>query len=276
MFESICIRQNSKVSLGQSFDLGVVAEALMFYGNVRVVASPASLEAILRALTPEVLIELLESDYLKLVYEFDQLGIQTTNTNTADERHTPVYFNAPHLHLQNRLPELLVQITGKSGRGRRLAQRIARGIEDIRYDSNIVEEALDDWSDTQMVAKLVRTFMQTYVPEYPLDDDFVFNVNREGEQLTIETNLDFRRANEYYHKRTPKSHSSLSPAYLLSHLWSAKGDLYLASKYESEIAADDVNAMLIEASVEEAFDRLTSGQRQAMLFKTLFLTILER
>ena len=267
MFETICIRQRSKVSLGQPFDLGVVAEALVFYGQVGVVAYGASLEVILRSFTPEILIELLESDYLKLAYEVDQLGIQTANTNTIQERHAPIYFNSPVHHPQNLLPKVMTQITGKSGRGRRLAQRIARKLEVVEYESNVIEEALTDLADTQMVAKAVRSFMHNYVPEYSLEDGFTFEVNREGDQLDIETNLDFQRANAYYHKRTPKSHSSISSALLLAHLMSVKGDLYLASKYGSEIAADEVNALLIKATVEETFSRLTSGQSQAMLFQ---------
>src|SRR5215203_4117795 len=144
MFESICIRQKSKSSLGHPFDLGVVAEALVFYGKVRVMASHANLDAILRTFTPEGLIELLESDYLKLAYEAEQLGIQTVNTNTAGERYAPVGFSAPKLQLQNHLPNLLMQITGKAGRGRRLARRIARKVEEVKYDRNITEEALTD------------------------------------------------------------------------------------------------------------------------------------
>ena len=267
MFESICIRQKSKISLGQPFDLGVVAEALVFYGNVRVMASPANLEAILRAFTPEGLNELLESDYLKLAYEVEQLGIQTVNTNTTGERHAPVGFSAPKLHLQNYLPKLLMQITGKPGRGRRLARRIARKVEEVEYNRSITEEALTDLADTQRVAKVVRTFMRTYVPEYSLDDGLIFNVGREGDQLTVETNIDFRKANACYHKRTPKSHSTLSPALLLAQVMGVKEDLYFASKYESEIAADDVNMMLIKASIEEAFERFISGQHQAKLFQ---------
>src|SRR5215210_1459103 len=267
MFESICIRQKSKSSLGHPFDLGVVAEALVFYGKVRVMASHANLEAILRTFTPEGLIELLESDYLKLAYEAEQLGIQTVNTNTAGERYAPVGFSAPKLQLQNHLPNLLMQITGKAGRGRRLARRIARKVEEVKYDRNITEEALTDLADTQKVAKVVRTFMRTYVPDYSLDDGLIFDVGRDGDQLTVETNIDFRKANAYYHKRTPKSHSTLSPALLLAQVMGVKEDLYFASKYESEIAADDINVLLMKASLEEAFERLTTGEHQALLFQ---------
>ena len=66
MFERLVIRQRSSASLGKTPDLGIIAEALLFYSEVRLVTNNALLPAILRAEPPEVLIELLEQDFLKV------------------------------------------------------------------------------------------------------------------------------------------------------------------------------------------------------------------
>jgi hypothetical protein len=49
MFERIVIRQCSSASLGKTPDLGIIAEALLFYSDVRLVTNQALLPAILRA-----------------------------------------------------------------------------------------------------------------------------------------------------------------------------------------------------------------------------------
>jgi hypothetical protein len=48
VFEGIVVRQRSSASLGKPLDLGVIAEALIFYSDVCVVANHAVLPALLR------------------------------------------------------------------------------------------------------------------------------------------------------------------------------------------------------------------------------------
>jgi hypothetical protein len=67
MFERIVIRQRSSQSIGQPIALGVIAEALLFYSDVLVVADYSTLRALLTVATPDVVVELVESGFLRLV-----------------------------------------------------------------------------------------------------------------------------------------------------------------------------------------------------------------
>lgn len=126
MFERIVIRQRSSASLGKPLDLGVLAEALIFYSDVHLVANSVVLSGLLRTEKPEVLIELLEQDFLKLAYEADELLIMTENTATPSEIHRPVSGTMERFDLRVLLPTVLKEIYGRSGKARRVANRLAR------------------------------------------------------------------------------------------------------------------------------------------------------
>ena len=95
MFERIIIRQRSSQSIGQPIALGVIAEALLFYSDVLIVADYPTLRALLTVATPDVVVELVESGFLRLVYESDSVAVITEGAGSSRERHDAVYINAP-------------------------------------------------------------------------------------------------------------------------------------------------------------------------------------
>lgn len=265
MFERLVIRQRSSASLGKPLDLGVLAEALIFYSDIHLVTNSVVLPALLRAESPEVFIELVEEGFLKLVYEMDELLIMTENTGTPAEVHQPVAGSLGRFDLQALLPNVLHDIYGKSGKARRVANRLARKIEVVRYSSNFTDEAREALLDERYVEDSVRDLLRAYVPEY--QGPVGFRTRRHGNKLVVSSDVRFPEANRFYHQRIPATHSSLSPAYLLAHLLSVKADLHFAARYDSEIAIDDVNASIIRQHLGQLFNRLEASRNAAATFQ---------
>ena len=67
MFESICIHEQAE-GPGDPLDLGFLAEALLFYQNVRVAGHGTALRQIVPAFGPDVLFEFLQRGYLSITY----------------------------------------------------------------------------------------------------------------------------------------------------------------------------------------------------------------
>lgn len=265
MFERLAIRQSSSTSLGKPLDLGVLAEALIFYGEVRVIANRSLLTSLLHAATPEVLLELLEGGFLILAYEADNVAIRTDNTGTPQEVHEPIYFSMPHAELPELLPQLLQELYGKSGKARRVSARLARRIEVLRHSPTLTDEARDELSDPRYVSASVESLLRTYVPGY--EGPCGFNVHRRGDKLVVSSDIRFPEVNRIYHQRIPPTHSSLSPAYLLAHLLSVKADLHFAARFNSEIAIDDVNALIIRHHLEHLFEVLQRSSKATASFQ---------
>lgn len=265
MFDRIVIRQRSSSSLGKPLDLGVLAEALIFYSDVHLITNHAVLPALLRAEPPEIFVELLEQGFLKLSYETDELLIMTENTGTPAEIHRPVAGNMERFDIHSVLRTVLHEIYGKSGKARRIANRLSRKIEIVQYASSFTDEAREELLDEGYVEDSITALLRAYVPEY--QGPARFNTRRHENKLIVLTDINFPEANRFYHQRIPATHSSLSPAYLLAHLLSVKADLHFAARYDSEIAIDEINAFIIRQHLGQLFDRLGASRKATAAFQ---------
>jgi hypothetical protein len=265
MFERIVIRQRSSQSIGQPIELGVIAEALLFYSDVLVVADYQTLRALLTVATPDVVVELVESGFLRLVYESDRFAVLTEGAGSSRERHDAAYFSAPIYRLQNVLPEILTELTGKAGRARRLARRLETRIEQLHLSEMDAAATRRELSDSEYVRSAVRKLLERLVPEY--QGGCELTVSRDDKMLTVSTDIDFERANRAYHQRVSPSHSSLTSAYLLAHLVNVKSDLLVAARFGGELAIDQVNAEIMRGNLEGVLDKRVKSDQELKRFQ---------
>jgi hypothetical protein len=231
---------------------------------VRLIANRAVLYGLFESTKPDVVVELVESGFLTMSYEDNFVGIQTENTGTPREVHRPVLLHMPHVELQTLLPQVLEEVTGKAGRARRLANRLARRIEIVRSPQDVVEQTLAQLADGAVIQSTVSQLLKTYIPDYHGPTTFIPTRNRDC--ITVQTDIDFAEANRVYHRSVSPSHSSLSQAYLLAHIMRVHDDAYFAARYESEIAIDHVNAVLLQQHVAR---NLTPSRDIAARFQDL-------
>src|SRR5258708_2244991 len=112
MFESISIRGQKSwdPNVLAPIDLGFLAEAMLFYQSVHVIITDREmLKWLVVKCQPSILLELLESEALKISYLEDFTGIYTTNTNSAHERHKPTIGQMPHRAWQADAPKLFAE-----------------------------------------------------------------------------------------------------------------------------------------------------------------------
>jgi len=169
MFERVTVRHRS-ASIEKAIDLGVLAEALIFYSEVVFVADYPVLRALLTSVAPETLVELVESGFLRLAYEADRLAVMTEASGTDRERHDAIYYSAPRHQLQNALPDILTEVTGKSGKGRRLANRLSNHIEVVHLSDATTTDAREKLGAEAYVSQAVRLLLNRLTPEYARGD----------------------------------------------------------------------------------------------------------
>lgn len=245
MFESIVITPRNVADGRNPLDLGFLAEVLLFYQSVRVIADPGMFMQLIRSLGPELLLEFLDQGHLNLTYLEDGLAVQTTNANTRFERHDACVYSLPSNTLQELAPRHLEETIGRRGRARRLASRFLARVQTNSFKTEITQNAREDFGDDAYVQASVATILRSYAPEYRLPDPLRFVVRRDSNAFVVDTNLDFDAANRIYHQRIPAEHSSLTPAYLLSFLTNIRGHLFFAAEHSAEIATDPVNSAIL-------------------------------
>lgn len=243
MFESIIICKEQNIKAHKPIDLGSLAEALLFYQSVNVIAEPSILRQLITECGYDTLLELIEQGFLKLSYLENFVGI---NYNGKYENicREPCLYENPKLSLQEYAPQLLQELTGKSGKARRMANRLSRQIETVKIEQSIRDDIFEDFSDSEYLTQSIGLFLSCYAPEYKNPGDILFSIIREDSNLRIETNIDFAKANSNYHLRIPPSHSTLSAAYFLSLFSNIRKDLYFASNYSSEISTFEMHSKI--------------------------------
>ena len=192
MFDSICVRRQ-RALLPKPLDAGLLAELLVFYERVRVVADLGLLTDLIQKCGADTVVELVTSGRLLLTYLPSGLAIYTENTGSSKELHRPTTFTVPGaFDLQNALPRAFQDATGKEGRGRRLAAKIRPHIAEYNFSGDVPDAAREDFLDPRYMAKAAALVLKEFAPEYQPPDPLRFEVAATQDNLLrVETNLDF-------------------------------------------------------------------------------------
>ena len=130
-----------------------------------------------------------------------------------------------------------------------LARSLARKIDVFEHDEMTMEACRADFADQAFVSDAVRLLLNHYVPDY--SGGRLFDIQFDGEWATIASDINFTAANAAYHSRISATHSSLSPAYVLSNLMSVRGDIECGARFESELVVDDLNGAIARLRLED-------------------------
>jgi hypothetical protein len=268
MFESICIRNQSQAD--SAIDLGFLAESMLFYSDVLVIASQGILVQLAKVCGPEVLVELIERGHLRLNYEQQLTGISTTNAGTQNERHSAVIFSSPQHDLQHIAPKLFTELIGRSGKGRRLANRLAKLVQTVDRPPEALVDFRSDLLDDRYLQSAIRELLPYYAPEYPIPNPLIFKSREVGEEFAVETNIDFVDLNKSYHLHVAPSHSSVNAALLLSHILSTRDNLYFASTTKADLALNPISSQVLVTKVHSILDRSRNNASQLEVFQDVF------
>ncbi|WP_086445599.1 hypothetical protein [Leptospira venezuelensis] len=261
------IRNQEVGPIGDQIDLGSLAEALLYYGEVRILAKHHVLEELIRKIGPDSLIRLLETGIFKLIYELDMMGIHTNASGTPNALHSPVVFHALKHEPDVALPELFHSVTGRSGKGRRLSKKFASLIETVNREPGLIEAFNSDIDNGEYIKKTVTELISIYAPEYTIPRSFIFDIDKRGNEFKIVTNLDFEELNIIYHQRISPKHSSITDAYIMSHILTARENAMLCAKYKSDIFIDSVNMRMLELCFDSIIQRTKHSKKNIETFQ---------
>lgn len=250
MFEAVVVVRNSAPGLGP-LDLGHLAEAMLFYRTVRLCLTRGSLRQLINTCGPELVLELVENSNLDVVYLDADVGVYSVNTGTRHERHMPVSFKILERPTSERVYEdavtsLFREVTGKSGKGRRFANRFMKHSRPHDLPESFTVAAQADWQNASFSQKAVRVFLTEYAPSYPGIDDVrvILHLEEDG-YFTVDTNLDRQELQKAYVQRGDMK--QLSIVDMLSGMTDAREDLYLAATFGAAVAQSSYFAQLTRA-----------------------------
>ncbi len=205
MFERIIINRQNLT--GIPLDLGFLAECLVFYEKVRVIADVDTFRSLVRCCGPDELLELLTMGTLEIEFFENITGVSSVDTNVGP-LHELKTIGSNVIQYPQVSRKLFDELTAPSGRGaNRLFNRYARLIERSKYTIEMLEEAHADLLDRSYVPSAIKSLLSFLAPEYSIPEPLIFRVDPvlKGGTYKITTNIDFGAANASYHEHTPRA-----------------------------------------------------------------------
>jgi hypothetical protein len=273
-------------------DIGLLAETLLFYERVHLLFDGGTLTYLLKTIGPDLLLDVLDRDGVSASFHSENLGT-ATNTNHGIQTHNFALFTAmPGQARGRRQPK--ARRPGRASNEEWLAVTVDRAIGAGPPTSKFTKQLLkklssDGWKlptlgsqdlpsvmrsemdDVKSIDAAVKRVVNILIPSFPIPKKWFFRPSDVGNGYAIETNFDFARLNEEYHKVIPPSHSSLSQAQLLSHLLDARASLAVGFKYLGELVVDPVGAGLIRLKTLELMRKRDAHVEELDLFQDMYL-----
>src|SRR5580704_12291229 len=229
MFERICI--NRQDPFGVPIDVGFLAEALVFYQRVHLVADPEMFKSVIRICGHEVVTEMMGMGILTIDYVENMPVVLEHSRFTPYKVYDFGFVGSEKLKFQRLAPEFLRELTGKSGKGRRVAARLSKLVHPVECDPQLPTEARTDAFNEGYMGDLAGALLRYFAPAYQVPEPCIFRLGQDNQGYRLETNIDFERVNGIFRQRTDVSDATLTPAYLMSHVIGTRKDLGYAAEF---------------------------------------------
>jgi hypothetical protein len=266
MFESITFFNQNKTDASHPLDIGTLVTCMLFYRKTCIVANQSILRQLFTYFGVDRTIELINEDLLQIIYTETGNAIHTTTTNGI-QYHDAIQYSSPDHTYEIEIRKICTDLTGKSGKGRRTAKRIHDLIEVRNHGKIILEGARKSILDQDYINNSAKIILQTLIPEKINVNGVEFNTEKTQNGIVVATNIDFVALNNIYHKYVSPSHSTITPAQILSHTLETESELYFSSNNLSEMATSDLSSNLISHKVNYLLEKSIKSSEQISDFQ---------
>jgi hypothetical protein len=285
MFEFAVLRRTGNNE--DVIDVGLLAETLLFYERVHLLLDGGSLTYLLKTIGPDFLLNVLDRNGVSASFIRENLGT-LTNTNNGLQSHSFAQFTVDpptakgrqHRRVSN---EEWVSVTvdraiGKGIGTKKFTKKLLTKLSSADWklpavgSQDLPSVMRDEMKDVLAIKLAVKRVVNTFLPSFKIPYGWYFRPVDVGGQFAIDTNFDFTELNQEYHKSIPPSHSSLTPAYLLTQLLDARSALVMGFKYLGELVVDPVTTAIIRLKALELIRKRDAHVDELDLFQDMHLT----
>jgi hypothetical protein len=259
MFERAVFRRSDRKP-GSSFDIGQLAEMLLFYGHVDLLLDTGSFQQLLSIVGPEATIRLMKLPKVTPVLVTDRLGVMTTNAGFDFHKIISVSLSGSKKNTikskEDHIRHIFRQAIGEGWRTKKQADFVSqyfstRAEGEELTGPRIGESAIKYLSPKKkFAADAVRLILEDRIPNVQLPSKFRFELVEYNDSFIVDTDLNISQLATDYQKYWPKDHGSLSVAVLLAEMLDARASVGLSASFEADIfstsTAAKINMLLIE------------------------------
>jgi len=258
MFNTITIVE--KQSNEQRLDIGFLAEAMLFYGQVNLIADKFLLPELFKIAPSWIIAEFIQTGRLKLYLKENYIGVPIIQQNGV-EYFDPQTISSPSITQEALIYNGFIDSGYTEDDARRATHLIRRCSFPFKYESSVYNEIEKDLNDSDYLRNAISSILTaqnegTEIMEGQIQANYSkagkigpFNANN------LETNINFLNF--------PNS----TPSGLILAIAEARGDIHIASHFNSEIASRNITAKLIQSRFNSLMSRFQNNQMEISTFQ---------
>lgn len=253
--------------LSNDLDLGAIAEAIVYYGNVELVCFDGQMVKMVERIGIADTIRLAESELINFTYKISTLAI-STDTNALYQH--SIFDVTPQgtpegKPINNAEDELVDVFQRKFGAGV-IAKRDVRRLAAAMSDYQAVGRASGDntasnMQDAEFLSEAIRSVIKTRIPNYSNPERISASAIVSGQDFTINSNVDFELASKLFSTSHHSPGSTITSAYLALPILGMNEIMLYAGDRRCDLWADETASSLLQLRVQSLARRLQRSRR---------------
>lgn len=268
MFKSICIKSSdSKFPT----DIGFIAENLLYYQNVHIIAGADTLPILVNNCGVDSLIELLTNRNLKIHIRENMLGVMEKKTADGRSLTDAALLTSNSLTKEEVLFRGIFKASGRRGYSKRTTNKLLPLVDTIKYEDNICDLVRDDISDSDYFKQSIIETIKFYNPNLtlrPEEINYIFEKQNDG--YIFETNLNYDLINKQILNNP--SGTIINPSSIMLDILETRGDMHLASNLNAEIATTSINTLLMKIKFHDIYKKTAKSSEELFQFNDFTLS----
>ncbi len=265
MFNKICIK--SKELNNQKIDIAFLIETMLFYGKVIVLAHKEEIKTLLTFFDEDTLEELIKSGRLDLRVREDILGSMKLPNgkynvellSKKDETYSGILYQA-HRDLIN-----------SSNKNLQFSDKFSKLTQPFRYGEELISQIKMDFENQELLAKLLPIYLNFKIPNFKLPSNIKIEILKEKpfgslDSYSLNSNIDLEALNKVHKENNPDNFYQIDYSGFLLSLAESKGDIFIASQFESELVTNELYSKFIDVQLTEIIRRRVQSEDNINLF----------
>jgi hypothetical protein len=213
---------------------------MLFYRTVRLILTHGAARQLIERCGPDLAVRIAENTHVDTILVDQNMVVASQDVGKATERHWPVGIKLGEPY-EAVIVRLFREATGKSGRGRRLAERFLHSTRSYTLPMDDLTEATGrDWQDSAFMRQATTEALNEFAPSCALPRAIGAALTRQEDGSYA-----FKASTGW-----PVA-SDLTPARLLVSIADMREDLHLAAAFAAGVAQDPLGARLTRAKCSD-------------------------
>jgi len=267
MFKTICIKPNEGAF---PTDIGLLAENLLYYEKVILIASTDTFSILLNKCGVDTLLELLKKGNLKLLIRENLLGTMSQTLSNGNIINDVALISSEKITTENVVFNGLFNATGRRGYSKRTTNKLLDFIEPVKYDTGICDFVRNDLDDETYVKQTIIDTLQFYNPKLILSaDDIHYEKIKTDKGFFFGTNLNYAEINKLI-PNNPDG-KKINSTGLILNIQETRGDMHLAAALGSEISTTPIQIQLMKLKFKDIYQKSQQSSGNLYQFNDFIL-----